>query len=154
MLIRLVRASHPEVQLSTVSEILYNPALKTKNPKGGEFTLPFVNAKYRTRVRVVDCFPQKLEQFVRELSDPRYHTKPMPAERKARLKGRWEWHFLLLVEDAEIPAGTKPVQLSLTVGNSAAQHLLKMDAVEYVFALNDVYCHANRAAASPKTPRS
>lgn len=43
-------------------------------------------------------------------------------------KTRWEWGFVLLVEDAKIPPDTVSEKLRVVVGNDAAQYLLGMDA--------------------------
>jgi hypothetical protein len=45
-------------------------------------------------------------------------------------KIRWEWGFILLVEDAKIPPDTVSEKLRLIVGNECAQYLLRMDAQE------------------------
>ncbi|KAF2705905.1 hypothetical protein K504DRAFT_439240 [Pleomassaria siparia CBS 279.74] len=126
-----VKASHPEIRLSTIEEIVHNPFLKTRNPKGVEITLPFVNAKYRTRVRVVDFYPKNLEDFAHPMSDPNWNTALNETRgNEQRHESGWTWGFVLLVEDANVPAGTTPKRLRLFVNNSAGQHLLNMDAVD------------------------
>jgi protection of telomeres protein 1 len=126
-----VRAANPEVQLSTADEIVNNPARKVKKPNGEEFVLPFVNAKYRTRVRVVDFSPEDLTDFSKSITDSAWNNmfENMAFEHR-HSEDRWEWFFPLLVEDAVIPAGTAPVRFPLFVTNDAGQHLLKMDATE------------------------
>ena len=94
--------------------------------------LPFVNAKYRTRVRVVDFAPKDVEDFAHCMADPEWNTTPNSGDRRSG--SRWEWGFVLLVEDANAPMGKAPERLRLFVNNSAGQGLLKMSASEYVQA--------------------
>jgi protection-of-telomeres protein 1 len=120
-----VKASFPDIQLSTVTEIIHNPALKRKHPSGNVTALPFVNAKYRTRVRVVDFSPGFLEQFTRSMADPDWNTALQGVEPNDRkLDDRWEWAFVLLVEDTNVPAGTTPERLRLFVSGHNAENLL------------------------------
>jgi protection-of-telomeres protein 1 len=124
-------ASFPEIKLSSVAEILHNPSLKTKDAKGVDIVLPFVNAKYRTRIRVVDFFPHNLEDFARSMADPDWHTALKGTNSgDIRPSTRWEWGFVLLVESSNIPTGTTPERLRLFVNNPAGQHLLNMNASE------------------------
>jgi protection-of-telomeres protein 1 len=112
LLTATVRAAFGEVQRSTISEILNNPHLRaTTNEKYTTFTLPFVNCKHRSRVRVVDFFPPELEYFT--------HSPSWTP----RSKKGWEWGFVLLVEDANVPRDTVPEQLRVVVNNDAAQYL-------------------------------
>lgn len=121
-------ASFGEVQRSTISEILNNPHLTAKTNKYNPFTLPFVNCKHRSRVRVVDFFPPELEYFTHSLSDPGYTP---------RSKKGWEWGFVLLVEDAGVPRDTVPEQLRVIVNNGAAQFLGLPNAKEYVLSYKE-----------------
>ncbi|KAF3042905.1 hypothetical protein E8E12_005547 [Didymella heteroderae] len=111
-----VRASFPDMQRSTLSEIINNPHLQAKtSTKYNSFTLPFVNCRHRSRVRVVDFYPPELEYFSHSADDSGWTPRP-----KAR---RWEWGFVLLLEDANVPRDTVPEQLRLIVNNDAAQYL-------------------------------
>ena len=111
-----VRAAFTEMQPSTISEILNSPHVHAKTPaKYNAFTLPFVNCKHRSRVRIVDFYPPELEDFSHSLNDPDWTP---------RSKGhRWDWGFVLLLEDANVPRDTVPEQLRLIVNNDAAQYL-------------------------------
>ena len=95
------------------------------------YTLPFVNCRYRCRVRVVDVFPPELELFAHSLSDPNWtkHPKEKTTDGTST-KERWEWGFVLLLEDAEVPRDAVSEKLRVVVNNSGAQHLLKMNALE------------------------
>jgi protection-of-telomeres protein 1 len=127
----LVRAAFPEQQLSTISEILYNSHLHTRTPKYHDYELPFVNSRYRGRVRVVDFFPPELELFAHCTSDPGWDKRAKKQDLlDSHKKSRWEWGFILLLEDARIPPNTVSEKLRVIVGNDSAQHLLNMDAQE------------------------
>lgn len=112
----IVRAGFPEHQRSTISEILNNPHLQAQtSTKYNSFTLPFINCRHRSRVRVVDFYPPELEYFSHSADDPSWTPRS-----KHR---RWEWGFVLLLEDANVPRDTVPEQLRLIVNNDAAQYL-------------------------------
>ncbi|CAE7021893.1 hypothetical protein PTNB85_02430 [Pyrenophora teres f. teres] len=126
-----VRASFPEIKLSTISEILYNPHLDMRTPqKYNSYTVPFVNCRHRSRVRVVDVFPPEIELFTHSCSDPTWNRQA--AKQRAsneQQKERWEWGFALLLEDANIPRSTVSEKLTVFVNNDMGQFLLKLNAV-------------------------
>jgi hypothetical protein len=85
-------------------------------------------------VRVVDFFPPELELFAHCTTDLAWdkRSKKQVAE-NGQPKSRWEWAFVLLLEDAKIPPNTVSEKLRVVVNNDAAQYLLGMNAQEYVF---------------------
>ncbi|ORY03214.1 hypothetical protein BCR34DRAFT_591641 [Clohesyomyces aquaticus] len=120
-----IKAEFSDIRLSTVSEIIKNPALKRTHPSGNVTVLPFVNAKYRTRVRVVDFSPGFLQQFTRSMADCNWNTALQSVEPNDRKRDdRWEWAFVLLVEDINVPAGATPERLRLFVTGQDAEKLL------------------------------
>ncbi|KAF2466077.1 uncharacterized protein BDR25DRAFT_238065 [Lindgomyces ingoldianus] len=120
-----IRAGASEIQLSTISEIINNPALKQTHRSGNVTTLPFVNAKYRTHVRVVDFSPGFLEQFTQSMANPAWNPAVRNGSPGNRMPNdRWEWAFVLLVEDANVPAGSTPERLRLFVSGQDAEVLL------------------------------
>jgi protection-of-telomeres protein 1 len=126
-----VRAGFPETTSSTLSEILINPHLEAETSKYNPCVLPFVNCKHRTRVRVVDFFPPDIKYFAHSMSDPRWYPRAKNhSPGSGRSNDRWEWSFVLLVEDAHVPPHTVPQQLRIVVGNKEAEGLLKMTASE------------------------
>ncbi|OCL03931.1 hypothetical protein AOQ84DRAFT_226728 [Glonium stellatum] len=133
-----VRCAHPDTRISSISSIIENPYLENKAPNGIETKLPFVNAKYRARVRVVDFWPPKLEDFSRSLNDTAYNDTICDTnddeshQSDPQVTKSWEWAFCLLVEDATTPSSTKEPQarLNLLVAQDDAVHLLKMDATD------------------------
>lgn len=130
---RLVRAAFPEMKLSTISEILYNPALKARTSNYNDFVLPFVNSRHRSRVRVVDVYPPELTLFSHSTSDRNWYRRPSKYDpANIQPKVRWEWGFVLLLEDAVLPPNTVSEKLRVVVGNCEAQGLLglKKNAAE------------------------
>ena len=133
-------AGYPEYARSTVDEIVNNPYLTVKSADGLVLNLPFINAKYRTRLRVVDHYPFELESFTRSLCDPTFTSKKEHSENQSAkykslesqgaLSDKFVWHFFLLVEDADAPKGTTPTRFPLTMDTPRAQNLLQMDPTE------------------------
>jgi protection-of-telomeres protein 1 len=121
-----VRASHPDIRLSTIDEILHNPARMITRSNGQELELPFVNAKYRARLRIVDFSPKDLCNFSQSMTDPSWNVD----FRDRRRDDRWQWGFVLLVEAADIFLGETPERFPLFLDNDSGEHLLKMDATE------------------------
>jgi hypothetical protein len=92
--------------------------------------LPFLNCRHRTHVRVVDFFPPELELFAHCTSDPSWDRRARKAPGDSHSKRKWEWGFVLLLEDAKVPSDTVSEKLRVVVGNEAGQHLLDMNAQE------------------------
>ena len=138
MLTPSVQCTNRSVKLTSVVEIVIGPHLYDKTPLGIERKLPFINAKYRSQVRVVDFYPQTLEDFARR-SDDLGHTDVEQSgsedadfvETNGRNEEKWKWAFYLLVEDGkQANVANQPSQLNLLVGGSDADYLLKLDATE------------------------
>lgn len=118
------------MQRSTAREIVDNPARRAETKDGLILRLPFVNCKYRAHLRVVDFWPMTLSKFARNMGDAKFNTKATLGQRK-RMSRKWEWSFVLLVEDADLPARSPKDRIPLTFGNTQGQNLLQMDADEY-----------------------
>ncbi|KAE9983550.1 hypothetical protein BLS_004132 [Venturia inaequalis] len=113
----------------TLSEFIDTPHLQTQDASGNPMTLPFVNQRVRSRVRVVDFAPEKIEDFAQCMSDEKYNN--MPAGRAANNNQNvWEWCFDILVEDAKPTPGEEPVQLPLQVFGDEAIKLLEIAPVD------------------------
>lgn len=134
-----IRSGYTDIRITPVSDILENPHLSYKTPTGIESTLPFINAKYRARVRVVDFWPPNLEDFSRRLDNSDYcplasnSVSDSGSEADdSEIRKKWEWAFSLLVEDATTPSSIKeaPSRMNLVVAQDGAEFLLKMDAVD------------------------
>ncbi|KAL2357571.1 hypothetical protein BJ546DRAFT_836434 [Cryomyces antarcticus] len=129
-----VQCSNGDIHTTPISEIINNPFLMNKTPSGVERQLPFINMKCRARVRVVDFYPDTLEDFSRSLDDPTYNDTASDDEDPIGLDSQgprgWEWNFFLRVEDAKPPPGTKATQMTLLVVAEDAEFLLKLDATD------------------------
>ncbi len=114
--------------------------------------MPFVCAKYRAVVRVVDFYPNKLEDFAcsRQASEfdvlsdnsgdssdesddsagessPLYHSSSIGG----RVERIWEWRFALCLEDAAPQGRGRPKnRFWAMVDNPDAQLLTSLDACE------------------------
>ncbi|KAK8209865.1 hypothetical protein IWZ01DRAFT_506918 [Phyllosticta capitalensis] len=123
-----------------LADMIDNAHYNFKTSTGVEVRLPFINAKFRTQVRVVDFHPPDLRDFSRSLSDPSYNN--MPAGDTQSTTGgvhtgltasppRWEWAFYLLIEDATQPQnGKENVRIPLLVADKDAEYLLKLDPTD------------------------
>ncbi|KAG6081851.1 hypothetical protein E4U33_006365 [Claviceps sp. LM78 group G4] len=119
--------------------------------EGGEIThlsLPFINANYRTFVRVIDFMPTKLEDFARPKKVPSEYAALSDHEESdsnsnvASGSGtesedtsiaikQWEWRFCLRLQEANTPEDANPKKsLWAVVDNLSAQMLLNLDATD------------------------
>lgn len=127
-----VRSGNPDIQVTSLEDILDSAHRKYKAPSGEVVDLPFINAKWRVRVRVVDFFPDALEDFAHTTSDQaKDDDSDVEMDMDMAPSGkRWEWGFCLLVEDAKLRRGRDAIRIPLYVSNKSAQYLLKMDACD------------------------
>lgn len=127
---RYVRCSHEEVPVSSLSSILDSSnTLRHTNtsPDGRSYVLPFVNAKYRARVRIIDFEPKILEDFsMPALMD--HDKSEFSPDMDWELMPKYEWYFSLLLQDARLPAKTDQTsQIWVHVRHEEAQYLLGRD---------------------------
>lgn len=100
-----VRCSNDEVPVSSVKDILdLDNERHTNTPPGaGEsYIIPFINAKYRARVRVVEYEPKALEDFS-VLADPEDEEDRSINSIEGvswQTSQKYIWSFRLLLEDA------------------------------------------------------
>ncbi|QDS77248.1 hypothetical protein FKW77_003352 [Venturia effusa] len=113
----------------TLSEFLDTPHLQTRDASGNPMTLPFVNQRVRSRVRVVDFTPDNIEDFAQCLFDESYNDSKA-SHRSKEKQHDWEWAFYILVEDAKPATGEEPVQLPLQVFGDEAIKLLGIAPVD------------------------
>lgn len=100
-----VRCTHDTIPISKVVDILDPQNINHINyaPDGREYVLPFINVKYRTKVRVVDFEPKNLEDFaVRPSADYDSDDSRDDTDWAIRASPSYEWHFSLLLEDASM----------------------------------------------------
>jgi protection of telomeres protein 1 len=125
---RHIVAAHADKPLHTLHSIIHSPQLHGKTPEGSHITYPLMLAKFRARVRVVDFYPPKLEDFSRSLQDPEFND--CSAEEDWRMpRPSWEWAFYLLVEDAHQDEKMKE-RMKLVVAGPEAEYLLNLTASE------------------------
>lgn len=121
-----VRCSHQEVHITSLRDILDPDNARHTNtlPDGRTYSLPFINAKYRARVRVVDYSPKLLEDFaVDPLLDEDVEMSPIGMEYYASPK--LEWFFSLTLEDAKsTQPGPSPQRIEVHFQHEDAQFLL------------------------------
>ena len=129
-----VRCSHDEVPVSSIKDILdLDDERHTNTPSSGEsYVIPFINAKYRVRARVVDFEPKTLGVF----SVP---AEPEDEEDRSinsiegvswQTSQKYMWSFRLLLEDASTaarPGGGERERIWITFHHESAQYLLGND---------------------------
>ncbi|KAK4041807.1 hypothetical protein C8A01DRAFT_14535 [Parachaetomium inaequale] len=131
---------------STIETILEPPVHETTlNNQPASLTIPFMCAKYRARVRVVDFFPLSLEDFACSRKQTEYDVLSDNSEDSdcsssdddedtAVGQRIWEWRFALQLEDPAPQTNTKEPgprpRLWVFVDNSEAQCLTGLDAAD------------------------
>ncbi|RAL14925.1 telomere-binding alpha subunit central domain protein [Aspergillus homomorphus CBS 101889] len=124
-----VRAGNPSVPIRSLEAIVASEEHTNLSPDNIEYRFPFQNFCYRSKVRVVDYFPPRLEDF----SVP---VGPAPANEESDREEdssftTWEWRFCLLVESVPPPPPGQPKQqVRLFVSGPDAVYLHGLDAVD------------------------
>ena len=148
----LVLASNTHVECKAIeagekriSDILDATILSRKSSRGNTFRLPFQNCRYKSEIRVVDFYPDDIANFSvpHQTSDREVATDDNYSGSDSELDPRqveqavleWEWRFVLLVEDARLPAcikqqSSQPAQMELLVAHSDACFLLNMEPLD------------------------
>lgn len=140
-----MKCNHPDKPTTPLGKILSNTPTR-RSTSGSEYLLPFENVKHRAAVRVIDFWPNKLEDFAvgRRVSEYEVlsdysggestdNEEDMRLFREGKGYGgekTWEWRFALRVQDANNKARSPKDTMWLVVDNQAAQMLLNMDAVK------------------------
>ncbi|TWU78337.1 hypothetical protein ED733_008545 [Metarhizium rileyi] len=143
----LIKCENKSKPPTSVADILAPTHYETTTEGGDTITLelPFINANYRTYVRVTDFRPSRLEDFARlkkrvseyaALSDNEDSDSASASDsdnvlhllsRDARIVTEWEWRFYLKLEDASCENNHKE-SIWVVVNNQSAQMLLSLDA--------------------------
>ena len=149
-----VRCHNIDIPSTTIATILDRSSLLRHTPSGNAFYLPFQNSCYKAKVRVIDFFPDNLEDFAAPIRDSQYaplddhsdsesdvnmsdaegdpsHAPASGASGDSGIK--WQWRFMLLVEDAKPSPLTQkpgeeddvPKQIEMLVADSDAEYLLR-----------------------------
>lgn len=109
-----------------------------------DLQLPFINANYRTNVRVVDFMPSNLKDFScpkkaseydvlsdHDESESESESEPeQDTMTKFTTERAWEWRFFLELEDAVVKYGQQKRRIWVLVDNQAAQCLMDRDATD------------------------
>ncbi|KAK7530946.1 uncharacterized protein J3D65DRAFT_640076 [Phyllosticta citribraziliensis] len=121
-----------------LADILDNGHYKQETASGVTFQAPFINAKFYTQVRVVDFWPDKLEDFAHWLGDETYCNVPPDTQSTGLSQDQkgWEWAFYLMVEDADTKqaegdaatAASEPTRIAILVADKDAEYLLNLSA--------------------------
>ncbi|KAM4056090.1 ssDNA-binding domain of telomere protection protein [Hirsutella rhossiliensis] len=132
-----VKCENENKPLSLIADILEPVHHETTvDGEAVKLQLPFVNAKYRSNVRVVDFMPSHLEDFSRPRKVSEYdslsdHESESESEAEATTSAAttaWEWRFYLELEDAVVRPGQQKKRFWVLVDNQAAQCLMDLDA--------------------------
>lgn len=124
---RNMRCTHEDIPVTKVMRILdpQNSMHSNSAPDGREYQLPFINIKYRARVRVVDFEPKDLEDFAVR-PEHEYDSDNDNLAWLDNTPASHEWHFALLLEDASIPKSapeTERQRIWVEVHHGSAQFL-------------------------------
>ncbi|RYP59754.1 hypothetical protein DL769_008422 [Monosporascus sp. CRB-8-3] len=143
---KYIRCESEDQAITPISTII-EPVPWTTKVDGNEvtLTLPFICAKYRANVRVVDFRPRKLEDFARWRKMTDYDalseysgsgSEDSDGETAAgnlesyRDKKTWEWRFALQLEGVDSKGRAEPDRLWAVVDNTEAQQLANLDACD------------------------
>ncbi|KIW64278.1 hypothetical protein PV04_09225 [Phialophora macrospora] len=136
--------NHKGLSFKTIADILDPDILNRTTPKGNPYRLPFQNCTYKSKVRVVDFFPDNIADFAaprkvsqyEELGDDHEssdeHSDLDLAQGSDGDDIKWEWRFFLLVEDSRPQPGCRgrPTQMQLLVADDDGDCLFNMDACD------------------------
>lgn len=132
--------------MSTVSDILAPQHLdQIDGSSVVKLPVPFINANYRTYMRVVDYYPRDLKRFARKMKIKNIEAELAgedlvsydecesdSEEEDYKSKYNWQWRFYLKLQDAtprDEAAASQPRQaIWAGVDNLAAQCLVDLDA--------------------------
>lgn len=121
-----IRCSNMTIPLSSVETILdlTNERHLHSLPDGRPYVLPFVNAKFRAKVRVLDFQPNNLEDFTMATDETEDNSMDLSIESSQS----WKWSFTLLVQDATKMNPQKDDCVIVNVGHKEAEFLLLPEA--------------------------
>ncbi|ODA81739.1 hypothetical protein RJ55_00242 [Drechmeria coniospora] len=128
--------------VAEMMELVYQDT--TINGAPVKLQLPFINANFRTNVRVVDFMPSDLRGFSRPkrkkkaefqcLSDQSESGTDTETDEEISMQSDaatdWEWRFYLQLEDAVAPHGQQKNRFWVFVDDQAAQCMVDLDAAD------------------------
>ena len=142
--LQTVQCSYRNKPIIRLSEFV-KPRPISNSPEHADIYAPFTVSNCRANVRVVDYFPEKIEDFAVGRRVTEYDIlsdysggedfdseEDMKSFRSGKgfVERKWEWRFALIVEDSSFPQE----RIILLVDNQSAQMLLGLDedACKYV----------------------
>ncbi|KAK5092671.1 hypothetical protein LTR70_006741 [Exophiala xenobiotica] len=143
-----VRCEAIEIPLTAITSILSTEQLQRTTSAGNAYELPFQNCKYKSKVQVVDFFPDKLEDFASPYRTSDYEilsdyesdddsAVSLDFARNNPYEVRWEWHFFLMVQDPQPTKAQKALQnipdqptMLLQVAGQDGDYLLNTEACD------------------------
>jgi protection of telomeres protein 1 len=129
--------NHSSVPTSSIATIIApSYHLASINSEQVDIRLPFINAKYKSYVRVVDFHPPSLTQFAVGRNKPKYGDILLSDDDNSSddesaapdLDATWEWRFSLQLEDAA--PSPSPQRVWVVVDNAEGQQLTGLDAAD------------------------
>lgn len=138
-----VRCEAISIPLSTIASILEGEFLDRVTPAGNPYRIPFNNCKYKSKVQVIDFFPDNLEDFAtpyrvsdyEALSDYESADDEEATLDYARHKPddvKWKWHFVLMVVDPTVLKKSKEDHevMLLQAAGQDGDYLLNLEACD------------------------
>ncbi|KAK5049129.1 hypothetical protein LTR84_005552 [Exophiala bonariae] len=136
-----IRCLNHDVPCTTIADILDPTSLQRKTPKGNSFSVPFQNCKYKSKVRVIDYFPDNVEDFAVPQRDSEYDVlsdhgsgpeSDVDLSQGIAEGVKWVWRFFLLIEDAnpQTSNGNVCAQMQLLVADADGEFLLNQEAFD------------------------
>ena len=128
-------SSAPTSPIATIIAPSYH--LTSINNEQVNIRLPFINAKYRSYVRVVDFHPPSLTQFAVGRNKPKYgdillsdddNSSDDDESATPDQDATWEWRFSLQLEDAS--PSPSPQRVWVVIDNAEGQQLTGLDAAD------------------------
>ncbi|RKF72760.1 putative telomere-binding alpha subunit central domain-containing protein [Golovinomyces cichoracearum] len=127
-IVQKVHHDYPDKTVVSLSDVL-TPCLFSQ-PGSETINAPFTNRKYKVNVRVVDYFPDLVEDFATVCSakDRNNLSDGEESDRSnAYVKNKWEWRFSLLLEESSSIKKTKKERIWVVIDNDAAKYLLNIE---------------------------
>jgi len=130
-----VTAGYEDKGFQSLFSIMHSSHLHGKLPSDqGLITYPFMNVAFKTKVRAVDFFPPRIEDFTQCIDNPDYNDQVDQNDDEMDLDSspsrRWEWAFWLLLEDINPSSRGYREKVRVLVSDLDADYLLRLDACE------------------------
>lgn len=138
-----VRCEGISARLTSIDSIMQGDFLQRITPSGNPYRLPFQNCKYKSKVHVVDFFPDNLEDFATPYRTSDYETlsdydsgddenASIDYARRNTERVKWKWHFFIIVQDPSIAQNSKEERstMLLQIAGQDGDYLLNMEACD------------------------